>query len=155
MVKEERDMDALNLLKKDHSKVNSLFSEFEEANDIREKQDLFAQICEELITHSEAEEEILYPALAENQDSEDLVEESYSEHSDVKELLDDLSEIGVDSPEFGMKFQELKNMVQHHVHEEENELFPKANQILGQDRLKEMVEEIEDVKTTVREEMVS
>ena len=89
------------------------------------------------------EEQILYPALKNNPETSDIIEESYEEHAQVDEILKEMSPGGDD---FEDQLEELRESVEHHVDEEENELFPKAKTVLGEARLQEMGKQMETMK---------
>jgi iron-sulfur cluster repair protein YtfE (RIC family) len=132
-------MDAIALLKEDHEKVAELFDEFEEVEesegDKDEKVRLFEQIKEELETHTRIEETIFYPACEKFEELKDMVKESLQEHKKVKMLLSELSSMNDNSEVFGTKVKELQDNVEHHVEEEEDDLFPKVLDEMSQDQI--------------------
>lgn len=141
-------MNAIELLKKDHRTVKSLFESFEKAKEKDEgtsKAELFASIKEELDVHARVEEEIFYPAFdgaAKEEDDKELVLEAGEEHKQVKTLLAELEELGPDDDTFDAKMKVLKDNVEHHVEEEEGEMFPHAQKQLGSERLEELGQQI-------------
>jgi hemerythrin superfamily protein len=114
--------DALQLLKKDHSEVDALFTEFEESTDADEKADLAARICRMLTIHASCEEELVYPAAHQAID-EDLVYEAEVEHQCAKDLIARIEDADPDAPDFEAMVKVLGEYVRHHVREEEGELF--------------------------------
>jgi len=112
-------MNAIDILKKDHKEVESLFSEFMSADkdDFSGRADLFQQIDRALIIHTDAEEQIFYPAA--KKFSPDIVKRALSEHHEIKELLVDLIDLEVDDPGFDNRMKTLIQRVQTHVQEEE------------------------------------
>jgi hemerythrin superfamily protein len=119
-------MDALSLLKRDHSQVAALFKEFENA-DSEDKTLLAGQICQMLTIHALIEEELLYPAARGvlGVDHEDLVDEATVEHASIKDLVDQIASAGSEDDLFEAKVTVLGEYVNHHVEAEEQELFPK------------------------------
>ncbi len=132
---------ATQLLRKDHGTVKELFARFEKQGDRAQetKQNIFSEIQRELETHSTIEEEIFYPAVREGVGgTEDLVDESIEEHNVVKSLLRELGGMSAEDEEFDAKMTVLQENVEHHVQEEEGEMFPKVEEQLGQERLQEL-----------------
>ena len=119
--------DAITLLKEDHKKVSGLFKEFEKASEAR-KPKIAEQICEELTIHATIEEEIFYPEARQcldNEKGEDLLDEAEVEHDGIKGLVNKIEAAGGNGELFEAQVTVLKEYVEHHVKEEETELFPK------------------------------
>ena len=131
-------MDAFALLKNDHAKVSSLFDQIEPATDAATRQKLFTQLKQELDVHAHIEETILYPALKAAAETRDLTEEAYEEHQEVKDLLAELEATPPDSEEWSDMITELRENIEHHVEEEEDEMFTKARQVLSEQQLNEI-----------------
>lgn len=131
-------MDAFELLKNDHAKVSSLFDRIEPATDATTRQQLFAQLKQELTIHAHIEETILYPALKAAAETRDITEEAYEEHQEVKDLLAELEATPADSEEWSDMIMELRENVEHHVEEEEGEMFTKAREVLSEQQLNEI-----------------
>ena len=138
-------MDAFNLLKTDHRKVEDLFSELESASG-QAKMRVFAQIKTELELHTHIEETIFYPALEEPKQTHELTLEAYEEHDVVKKLLQELSRAKSPTDEWEAQAKVLQENVEHHVEEEENELFKKAKAVLSQDEIETLGEQMESEK---------
>ena len=123
--------DAIKLLTADHKEVKALFKEYEklvkdEAED-EEKQALAEQICMMLTVHATAEEELFYPAARDALgDDEDLVDEADVEHATAKELIAQIQGSTPDDPHYDAKVKVLGEYIEHHVKEEEGEIFPKV-----------------------------
>jgi hemerythrin superfamily protein len=122
--------DAVTLLTADHAKVKKLFKEFadlkEEDGSAEDKSTLVAQICNELKVHTQIEEEIFYPAVRRAIDDGDLMDEALVEHAGAKELIAQLEDMSPDDELYDAKVTVLGDQIQHHVKEEEGEMFPKA-----------------------------
>jgi hemerythrin superfamily protein len=139
-------MDATQLLKKDHKEVKALFKEFERLRGraAQKKQSVVAQICHALTVHAQLEEELVYPVLKELRSHEvkDLIAEAAEEHRVAKTLIGELATLSPDGAQYDAKVTVLGEYVQHHVKEEEQELFPKAHKHLSAKRLRELGEAI-------------
>ena len=137
---------AVEMLEADHRKVRELFQQYEAAGDLDAKQQIAEQIFVELETHAQLEEMVFYPAFEEATDAEGkvLVSEAHQEHQEVKTLIAELRSLD-DDDLFDDQFRELMDNVEHHVQEEETEMFPEAEEILAA-RHEELVEEMEGIK---------
>jgi hemerythrin superfamily protein len=139
-------MDATQLLKKDHKDVKALFKEFEHLSGraTQKKQDVVTQICQALTVHAQVEEELVYPLLKalRPQEVKDLVAEAAEEHKVAKTLIGEIEMLSPDDEQYEAKVTVLGEYVQHHVKEEEQELFPKARRHLSAKRLAELGEQI-------------
>ena len=138
-------MDAFSLLKEDHRKVEELFEQLESA-DGKAKLRVFEQIKTELDLHTLIEEKIFYPALEKPKQTHDLTLEAYEEHDVVKKLLQELSRSKTANEEWEAKAKVLQENVEHHVEEEENELFNKASAALSEEDIEALGEKMEAEK---------
>ena len=133
---------AVELIKRDHQTVEQLFREYEQAGDraVKTKQRLVEEITRELEVHAAIEEEILYPALEAKarKEGQELVHEAVEEHHLVKILLGELGGLDPDDEAFDAKVQVLMENVRHHVEEEESELLPQAEELLGGEELERL-----------------
>ena len=121
-----KSQDAIALLKEDHRTVEKLFSDFESAKGDGRKQTLARRICLELTVHTMIEEEIFYPK-CDGKIEEDLLKEAYVEHDAAKLLIAEIEAgDGKDDDFFDAKVQVLGEEIEHHVREEEKELFPQV-----------------------------
>jgi hemerythrin superfamily protein len=150
-------MNAIDLLKQDHQEVQKLFSEFmsTEDEDFARREDLFQQIDKALLSHSDAEEEILYPAM--QQYAPDLVKEALDEHETVKQLLLEMLDLEVDDEEFDKRMNMLIENVENHVQEEEGSggVLALAGKNLDQRQLDEMGRQIQQRKTESEDELAA
>jgi hemerythrin-like domain-containing protein len=138
-------MDAFNLLKADHRKVEDLFEQLESARG-QAKLRVFEQIKTELDLHTHIEETVFYPALEEPKQTHELTLEAYEEHDVVKKLLQELSRAKTANEEWEAKAKVLQENVEHHVEEEENELFTKAQSALSAEEIETLGEQMESEK---------
>lgn len=122
--------DAIKLLKDDHDEVKALFKQYQklvdDEADASERQPLAEQICELLTAHTEIEDEIFYPAARAALEEEDLLDEAEVEHAAAKDLIEQLLAMDADDELYDAKVTVLSEQVEHHVEEEEGELFPKC-----------------------------
>jgi len=138
-------MDAFELLKADHKKVSGLFDELEAATG-KAKLSVFDQIKTELELHTHIEETIFYPALEKPEETHDLTLEAYEEHKMVKTLLAKLSGARTADDEWQAQAKVLRENVEHHVDEEENELFDKADDVLSDEEIEALGQQMEAEK---------
>ena len=139
-------MDALELLKQDHRKVADLFKQVEATEDEKKHQQLFEQIKTELETHTHIEETILYPAWEQHEELKDITLEAYEEHKQVKTLLREIDRLAEGSERFDAKLKVMGENVEHHVEEEEKEMFPKVKKIYDKEQLEQLGQELEAAK---------
>jgi hemerythrin superfamily protein len=120
--------DAITLLTAQHKEVHAMFEKFENMTDRAKvsKKKLADEICSALIMHTTIEEEILYPAVREaSKDTEDMVDEAVVEHASAKDLIAQVQEMDPGDDLYDAKVKVLGELVDHHVEEEEKEMFPK------------------------------
>ncbi|WP_432380003.1 hemerythrin domain-containing protein [Duganella sp. P38] len=125
---ESQPQDAIALLIEDHETVKSLFEQYEELGDRAHvsKHKLALQICEELTRHTMIEEEIFYPAVRKAIKDDDIMDESLVEHASAKDLIAQIQSMEPTEDLFDAKVKVLSEMIDHHVEEEETEMFPKV-----------------------------
>ena len=121
-------VDAIDLLKQDHDKVERAFKQFEkmDRHDAEACRRLIRSVCEELKVHTALEEEVFYPALRQAIDDQDLMSEAAVEHETAKMLIEQLDNMAADDPSYYATFTVLGEYVRHHVKEEQGEMFPEA-----------------------------
>ncbi|HEY4074980.1 MAG TPA: hemerythrin domain-containing protein [Herbaspirillum sp.] len=121
--------DAIELLKSDHREAEDFFKQYEELKDAGKMQEKLAvakQVCGALLIHMEIEEKMFYPRVREATGEEDLVNEAVVEHAGAKDLIKQLATIKPEDPMFDAKIKVLSEEIEHHVKEEEKEMFPKT-----------------------------
>jgi hemerythrin superfamily protein len=148
-------MDAIALLKKDHDKVKSLLSELESTTErgVKTRTELFATIKGELTLHEIVEEEIFYPELKAHPKAKDIVLEGYEEHHVVDLLMGELEALDVTDEAWGAKAIVMKENVEHHIEEEEGEMFPQARQVFDAAELKDLGARMEARKASASKEL--
>jgi hemerythrin superfamily protein len=118
--------DAIQLLKADHREVEKLFGQFDKAKGDERRMRLCHKICMEFLVHAQIEEEIFYPACRDAMKEDDLVNEAVVEHQAAKDLISEIKGMDPADEMFAARMQVLEEQIEHHVKEEESELFPKA-----------------------------
>ena len=148
-------MDAITLLKTDHAKVKDLLAKLSATTErgIKTRQELFATIKGELTVHEIIEEEIFYPALKSHPKARDIVLEGYEEHHVVDLLMGELESLDVSDETWGAKADVMKENVEHHIEEEEDDMFKKARQIFDRDELAELGTKMEERKASAQREL--
>ncbi len=146
-------MNALEILKQDHQKVKELFHEAIRGEQNKRK-DLFDKIDTELEIHAYIEETVFYPAIEQREELKDMVAEALEEHQEVKMLLEEIEELGSESHDFGARLQELMESVEHHVAEEEGEMFAKVREVFDERELEELGNQLNSAKGIQHREAV-
>lgn len=136
-------MDAIELLTQQHREVSELFEAIEKAEGSDEKTRLFRELASKLVGHDGIEREVFYPACEEAMGMTDLLGEALVEHGVVEFGLYEADQ-ATGKPDFDYKVKVLKELVEHHVEEEEKEFFPKVRKALGDDKLQSLGEDLED-----------
>lgn len=124
--------DAIALLTSQHKEVTAMFKEFEELGDRAKagKKKIADKICQNLVMHTMIEEEIFYPAVRESsKEAEEMIEEAIVEHASAKDLIAQIQEMEPDEELYDAKVKVLGEMIEHHVEEEEKEMFPKVRKM--------------------------
>ncbi len=146
-------MDVLELIKADHRQVETLFSEIESTDNPHKLYECFNQLYNALNVHAEVEEQTFYPAVRDCQDAEKLVDAAQEEHDEAEQMLEALASLSPTSAEFKQKIGELKQAIQHHVQEEENEVFSKVRECMSQKEREQLGSEFEALKRKLRSEI--
>ncbi len=148
-------MDAITLLKRDHDKVKELLAKLETTTErgVKTRQELFSTIKGELIVHEIIEEEIFYPTLKSHPKAKDIVLEGIEEHDVVNHLMGELEDLPVEDETWGPKAKVMKENVEHHIEEEEGDMFKKARQIFDEAELEELGSRMEERKESARREV--
>jgi hemerythrin-like domain-containing protein len=133
-------LDALKLLKADHDEVKSVLKRLDETTERAEKTrtEGFAMLKGMLQVHETIEEEILYPALKEFAKTKDIALEAYEEHHVVDMIMGELETTPVDDEQWSAKLTVMKENLEHHIEEEEGEMFKQARQVMDENELNEL-----------------
>jgi hemerythrin-like domain-containing protein len=148
-------MDAIALLKADHDKVKRLLSDLETTTErgVKTRAELFATIKGELTIHETIEEEIFYPALKSHPKAKDVVLEGYQEHHVVDLLMGELESMDVSDERWGAKATVMKENIEHHIEEEEGDMFKKARQVFDRGELEDLGERMAERKMSAGREL--
>jgi len=139
-------MNAIDLLKEDHDKVDKLFKQAKATENEAKKHELFEQIKLELLTHAHIEETIFYPTIMVNEEIKDIVLEGIQEHKQAKTLLREIPNLADGSEVFEAKFKVLMEDIEHHVEEEEDDMFKKVRKAFDSKQLEELGAQMEAEK---------
>ena len=145
----EASMDATELLKRQHAEVKKLFGQFERAQDEQDKRSVFEEIADDLAAHSEIEQKLFYPAVCVGDLKEEL-QEAVEQHLNIKRLIAVLLDLNAADESFDAKMKVLRDQVEHHVGEEEEELFPKVKRYFNSQELKALGTEMEAMFNEVK-----
>jgi hemerythrin superfamily protein len=137
-----RKLNATDLLRKQHMKIEALLALCKITRNKERRRMVFRQIKSDLEMHTELEEKIFYPACAQHETLAPLVRDSYKEHQQMKDLLEEMTGIPADDKLFGRRLNRLFLIINAHVNKEENKLFPRAKRLLGAGRLKRLADEM-------------
>jgi hemerythrin superfamily protein len=148
---------ATTILKKDHRVVSGLFWTLQQATVPSIRQAIFNKIQTELDAHATVEEEIFYPAVRNlySGNSEALVQEAQLEHDHIRTLCNEVASIDPSSFRFMSKANELKEIIEHHVEEEENEMFPLVQRMMSNDELYNLGRRMHDRKYQLEERVAA
>jgi iron-sulfur cluster repair protein YtfE (RIC family) len=133
-------MDPIKLLKADHDEVKELLARLDKSTDRAAvtRTEGLAELKEKLDVHETIEEEILYPALKEFAKTKDIALEAYEEHHVVDLIMAELEATSVDDETWAAKLTVAKENLEHHIDEEEDEMFKQARQVMDQTELAEL-----------------
>jgi hemerythrin superfamily protein len=154
-----RAMRVTTILTKDHRVVSGMIATLEMTPRMngRVRKMLFEQIRTNFMIHAQAEEEVLYPAMRNLMfmGGASKVDDSYRAHQQMKDLLNDLETMDPGSDAFDMKFAEFKHKIEHHVDEEENQMFPVVRDRMSTDRQEQLGQRIHDRKMSLKTKMAA
>lgn len=151
-------MNAIDLLKADHEKVKGILSQLSESTDraVKKRTELLEKLELEVSIHTQLEEEILYPAYkaAGGKAETEMYYEAKEEHRTVDSLvLPDLKGTDPTSPEFAGRVKVIKELLEHHIEEEETDMFPHAKKILGKAKLDELGDQMLTLKARLKKSL--
>jgi hemerythrin superfamily protein len=149
---DKSDMNIQDVIRMDHTKVNTLFMEIENTNDPKKIEEYFAQIYKDLSVHSEAEEQVVYPAVRPFYGD---TQELYDEQAEMKTMLEEIKSMNPSDSNFKAKVETLKKAVQEHVTQEENEMFMAIRNNCSDDQREQMATEFKQAKMQLQEKMAA
>jgi len=141
-------MDAITLLKDDHRRFKKMLEEGEETTEraVKTRKELLERLAAELKAHEKIEEEIFYPALKQYEKAKEIVLEGYEEHHVADLIVAELRATDVRDERWGAKFSVLKENLEHHIEEEEEDMFKKARAILDKAELMALGARMQEMK---------
>lgn len=145
-------MNALKLLEEDHDRFKKLLEEGEETSERARvgRAELFETLSRELQIHERMEEEVLYPALKNHEKAKDIVLEGYEEHHVADLIVGELAATDTTDETWVAKWKVLKESLEHHIEEEEHDMFKKARKIFEDEELEEMGAAMEAIRAEER-----
>lgn len=135
-------MDALGLLKEDHDRVKKMLQELESTTErgVKTRERLFTKVKQDLEVHETIEEEIFYPALKDHTKTKEIALEAYEEHHVVDTVMVEIEGVPYDDERWGAKFKVMQENLEHHIEEEEGEMFKQAKQVFEPTELTQLGE---------------
>jgi hemerythrin-like domain-containing protein len=153
-------MNAVELLEQDHVRIKGLLEELTNTTEraVKKRAELLGKIEMELTLHTYIEEEILYPAYKEagGKEEAEMYYEAKEEHRTVDALVvPDLKQTDPGSLEFSGRAKVCKELLEHHIEEEEEEMFPNALKLLGKEKLEQLGEEMQAARDSMKKELTA
>lgn len=148
------EMNIQDVIRMDHQKVNALFMQIEGTNDPQKIQEYFGQIYKDLTAHSEAEEEVVYPAVRPFYGEHDT-QELYDEQADMKRILESLKSMSPSASEFKAQIKQLKDMVMDHVRQEESTMFAAIRNNCSDEQKEQMATQFKTAKSKIQDRMAA
>jgi hemerythrin superfamily protein len=149
---DKSDLNIQDVIRMDHTKVNTLFMEIENSNDPKKIEEYFAQIYKDLSVHSEAEEQVVYPAVRPFYGD---TQELYDEQAEMKTMLEEIKSMNPSDSNFKAKVETLKKAVQEHVTQEENEMFMAIRNNCSDDQREQLATQFKQAKMQLQEKMAA
>jgi hemerythrin superfamily protein len=149
---DKQDMNIQDLIRMDHAKVNTLFTELLASNDPQKIQEYFGQIYKDLSAHAEAEEEVVYPRVRSFYGQNDT-QELYDEQAEMKQILDQIKAIDPSSSQFKEKIKQLMDVVGDHIRQEESTMFAAIRNNLSTQESEQLSTEFKAAKSKIAEKM--
>ena len=146
-------MDAITLLRDDHDKAKEMLKELEETTEraVKTREQLFTKLKTELTVHEAIEEEIFYPALKQHAEAKDIVLEAYEEHNVVDMVMGELEQTPFEDETWIAKFTVVKENLEHHIEEEEGEMFEQARDLFDKETLDQLGERMQARKAELQQ----
>jgi hemerythrin superfamily protein len=146
-------MDIFTLLHEDHENVSLIFKKIESMKSketAQTQEQLFKELYTELELHAKVEEDVVYPVFKKYGETRQIVEESVREHKEIDRLLAELKGMRPDDQKWMGKLGELQRKVEHHVKEEEEQLFPQGRKVISEEQASQLGESFEKKKEEFR-----
>ncbi|MBD2775117.1 hemerythrin domain-containing protein [Iningainema tapete] len=149
---DKQDMNVQDVIRLDHNKVNTLFTELLASNDPQKIQEYFGQIYKDLSVHAEAEEQVVYPAVRPFYGQNDT-QELYDEQAEMKKKLDQIKAISPSSSEFKDQIKKLMDAVGDHIRQEESTMFAAIRNNLSTEQSEQLATQFKAAKVKLQEKM--
>ena len=149
---DKQDMNIQDVIRLDHGKVNTLFTELLASNDPQKIQEYFGQIYKDLSAHAEAEEQVVYPKVRPFYGEKDT-QELFDEQAEMKRMLDEIKAISTNSAQFKDKIKQLMDAVGDHIRQEESTMFAAIRNNLNTQQSEQLATEFKAAKTKIQEKM--
>jgi len=144
----------MKLLKDDHDEAKKMLERLDETTEraVKTRQELFTKLKSELVVHEAIEEEIFYPALKEHAEAKDIVLEAYEEHNVVDMVMSEIEQTPLEDETWKAKFTVMKENLEHHIEEEEGEMFKQARDVFDKDTLEQLGERMQERKKELQQQ---
>lgn len=146
-------MNIFTYIKRDHQKVSDLFEQIVSSPDSPDNSALLEELIKELTLHSETEQATFYKAIAKTAKGKEEIARAKDEHKDIKTAMSKILDLEANTPDWYIALGELKAIVEHHVEEEETEIFKTAKKILPKSRAESLAQEMEELKAEMEPEL--
>jgi hemerythrin superfamily protein len=149
---DKKDMNIQDVIRLDHGKVNTLFTQLMATNDPQKIQEYFGQIYKDLLVHSIAEEKVVYPTVRPFYGESDT-QELYDEQAELKVILDQAKAISPSSPQFKEKIKQIMDAVGDHIRQEETTMFAAIRNNLSSDQSEQLATKFKAAKSEEQQKM--
>jgi hemerythrin superfamily protein len=146
------EMNITEIITMDHRKTDTLFMEIASTDDPQKLQEFFGQLYKDLSVHAEAEEQIVYPAVRSYYGN---TQELFDEQAQMKQMLAQIKALNPTSSDFKAQIKQLQTVVQDHIKEEENDMFPQIRRHLSEAQMEQMATQFKEAKSTMQQQMAS
>lgn len=150
----KRDMNVQDIIRLDHNKVNTLFTELLQSDDPQKIQEYYGQIYKDLNAHAEAEEQVVYPNVRSFY-GDDNTQELFDEQAEMKQVMDEIKSISPASSEFKSKVKQLMDIVGDHIRQEESTMFTAIRNNCSTEQQEQMATQFKEAKAKLQQEMAA
>ena len=143
------------MLKKDHAEVKGILGQLKETKESasKKREELFQKLREELVPHMKAEESAFYPSLMAKKEAREDAMEGMEEHHVSEMVLKELETMQKGEDQWGAKMSVFKELVEHHIKDEESKVFKSAEKALGQDEIQNIMKRFEQEKQKIKKDL--
>lgn len=154
VTRSDDEMSIRDIIRMDHAKTNTLFTEIGASSDPQKIQEYFGQLYKDLLAHSVAEEEVVYPTVRPFY-GEDDTQELYDEQAEMKRMLDQIKALSPSSPQFKDKVKQLMDIVGDHIRQEESTMFSAIGSNCTREQEQQMATRFKEAKSRLQQEMAA